>query len=227
MTIETELCETSETQTSDLYLVPGIEEDDEEESTTSTSAITTTLATTAPATSTAQATTTVIYSRESVFLGVSEEEARFAMALPDIPQSAIESENLSDVTDLPEIDDYDFGILFQSSNNENISEKDVFISRPSTTPAKIETSSTTPAMSTAPATTTIKTTEALTTRTNSDDFNRQLIHSYGARGVALVRLLEEKEDTDEVCYEGSCLFHHMVAPGLNSQQRKQKQQHKC
>ena len=35
-----------------------------------------------------------------------------------------------------------------------------------------------------------------------DDFNRQLIHSYGARGVALVRLLEEKDDTDEVCYEG-------------------------
>jgi len=32
-----------------------------------------------------------------------------------------------------------------------------------------------------------------------DDFNRQLIHSYGARGVALVRLLEEKEDSDEVC----------------------------
>merc|ERR1712037_1066217 len=56
-------------------------------------------------------------------------------------------------------------------------EKDVFISRPSTTPAKIETSSTTPAMSTAPATTTIKTTEALTTRTNSDDFNRQLSFS--------------------------------------------------
>ena len=31
-----------------------------------------------------------------------------------------------------------------------------------------------------------------------DDFNRQLIHSYGARGVAMVRLLEENADSDEV-----------------------------
>ena len=64
----------------------------------------------------------------------------------------------------------------------NLSEKDVFITTttetPSTTtPAKIETSSTTPAMSTALATTIIKTIEALTTRTNSDEFNKQLSFS--------------------------------------------------
>ena len=44
-----------------------------------------------------------------------------------------------------------------------------------------------------------------------DDFNRQLIHSYGARGVALVRLLEEKEDSDEVGYKNQRFLHHLAA----------------
>jgi len=43
-----------------------------------------------------------------------------------------------------------------------------------------------------------------------DDFNRQLIHSYGARGVALVRLLEEKEDSDQELIQlaKDIMFHH-------------------
>ena len=57
-----------------------------------------------------------------------------------------------------------------------------------------------------------------------DDFNRQLIHSYGARGVALVRLLEEKEDSDEVGFENCRYLYYLVVCGhemsLNKQQHK-------
>ena len=56
-----------------------------------------------------------------------------------------------------------------------------------------------------------------------DDFNRQLIHSYGARGVALVRLLEEKEDSDEVGFENCRFMYHLVVCGHEMSLNKRRQ----
>jgi Na+-transporting NADH:ubiquinone oxidoreductase subunit NqrF len=60
-----------------------------------------------------------------------------------------------------------------------------------------------------------------------DEFNRQLIHSYGARGVALVRLLEEKEDSDEVGNKNHRFLYHLAVCGPElSLNKRQQQQHK-